>query len=112
MKHEHGLNQWKKGLTIVYEPPAPERKEAFLTEISPEGALDFGAMLFRQIAYIHKMVWLSAVAFLGLAVWVFPRLQGDTVWVMAECAPLLALLMIVLASSIILVVFLYVMIFI
>ena len=92
----------EQGLKMVYEAPTPVKKDQFLKQMAQEteerAATQQGenyiGLLFAQISYIRKIVWLAAVAFLGLAIWAFPRLQGDTVWVMAECSPLLALLMV------------------
>lgn len=96
---------WKQGLKMVYEAPAAIEKEAFLKRMTQEiqeqatgkpawQGENYVSLLVTQMSYIRKIVWLAAVAFLGFAIGAFPSLQGDTVWVMAECTPLLALLMV------------------
>lgn len=56
-----GNRAWKKAFSHLYQPPAPQRKGAFLERLEPPG-LSTGEFLFSQLFYLRPWNWLLAAA--------------------------------------------------
>ena len=57
---------WQKAFSLLYQPPAPQRKGAFLERLEPPG-LSTGEFLLSQLFYLRPWNWLLAAAIFAAA---------------------------------------------
>ncbi len=85
------MEMLEQELQILFQAPAPRRREAFLAD-RPRLSMSHGAFVLSQAAYIRKWVWVLSVAVFGLLVGSAARWQREALWIAAGMMPFLALL--------------------
>ena len=79
----------KRQLNTAFYAPEPVKKESFLKKLRPR-EITTAEMIFQQLPYIRKAVWLMAVAVLTVAVIGSYAASESTVHVIEALAPLAA----------------------
>lgn len=79
----------KKQLNTAFYAPEPVKKDSFLKKLRPR-EITTTEMIFQQLPYIRKTVWLMAVAVLTVAVIGSYVASENTVRVIEALAPLAA----------------------
>lgn len=90
---------WKRGLRQVYQPPAPQRKGAFLSQFC-EPELSTTRFLLIQATYLRPWSWLLSGAILILVLWMTQNQQPRDVWMAQDVWKVSALLPFVALSTV------------
>ena len=80
---------WKRGLQQVYQPPAPQKKQEFLSQFSPSELSTF-RFLLTQATYLRPWNWLLSVAILGMALFITQSQLPQDVWMVSALLPFAA----------------------
>ncbi len=91
MKERRSMEMLEQELQILFEAPAPQRREKFLAG-RPRSSMGHGAFVLAQAAYIRKWVWGLSVAVFGILVGSAARWPQEALWITAGMMPFLALL--------------------
>lgn len=83
--------EMKEGLKKLYEAPQPERKRAFLRELSA-GDVHTGYMLWMQISYISNLEWIISGIFVGIVVLMGWFYQNQAFGIILVMMPFLAVM--------------------
>lgn len=81
----------ERQLKVLWQAPAPERRDAFLAG-SPPLPISHSAFVLSQAAYIRKRVWALSVAIFAALVGITAGWQRDALCVAAGAMPFLALI--------------------
>lgn len=79
-----------KVLQDTFEAPEPQRKQAFLREIS-SFRISYWKFICIQAAYIRKRIWVLSAAIFIVAVISGCFMKKETVWILSALMPFLAL---------------------
>ncbi len=80
----------KRELKLVYDAPAPEKKEAFLGSMGPD-YLSTVEFLWLQLSYVIKCVWVLSAGLLAIALSAGQYLEEELVVLLSSVMPFLAL---------------------
>ncbi len=80
----------KRRLRILWQAPAPERRDLFLAG-GPRPGIGHGTFVLTQAAYIRKRVWVLSVAVFAVLVGITAGWQQDVLWMAASAMPFFAL---------------------
>lgn len=84
------MMHWKTDLQQAFAPPPPAGKRAFLRQHRyPQ--MNMTEFLQSQLGYIRKRVWCIAALIFIIAVLGAVILSFDMLWIIASCAPILAM---------------------
>ena len=85
-----GNRKWKEAFSILYEPPASQKKGAFLERLEPPG-LSTGEFLFSQLFYLRPWSWLLAVAIFAAALFLMKNRLPEQIRLVSVLLPFAAL---------------------
>ena len=85
-----GNREWKQAFSLLYQPPAPQRKEAFLERLEPPG-LSTGEFLFSQLFYLRPWNWLLAVAIFAAGLFLMKNRLPQQIRLVSTLLPFAAL---------------------
>lgn len=85
-----GNRKWKEAFSILYEPPAFQKKGAFLERLEPPG-LSTGEFLFSQLFYLRPWSWLLAVAIFAAALFLMKNRLPEQIRLVSVLLPFAAL---------------------
>lgn len=91
MGDRHSVKMLEQELQILFQAPAPERRDAFLAG-SPPLPISHSAFVMSQAAYIRKRVWVLSVAIFAALVGITAGWQRDALCVAAGAMPFFALI--------------------
>lgn len=85
-----GNREWKKAFSLLYQPPAPQRKGAFLERLEPPG-LSTGEFLFSQLFYLRPWNWLLAAAIFAAGLFLMKNRLPQQIRLVSTLLPFAAL---------------------
>lgn len=85
-----GNRAWKKAVSLLYQPPAPQRKRAFLERLEPPG-LSTGEFLLSQLFYLRPYNWLLAAAIFAAALSIVEKQRPEQIRLVSALLPFAAL---------------------
>ena len=85
-----GNREWKKAFSLLYQPPAPQRKKAFLERLEPPG-LSTGEFLFSQLFYLRPWNWLLGVAIFAAGLFLMKNRLPQQIRLVSTLLPFAAL---------------------
>ena len=85
-----GNREWKEAFSLLYQPPAPQRKGAFLERLEPPG-LSTGDFLFSQLFYLRPWSWLLAAAIFAAALFLMKNRLPEQIRLVSALLPFAAL---------------------
>lgn len=91
MGDKYSMEKLEQELQILFQAPAPQRREVFLAG-RPRLSMSQSAFVLSQASYIHKWVWVLSVAVFGVLLGGAAQWQQETLWIAAGMMPFLALL--------------------
>ncbi|MDE7222785.1 MAG: hypothetical protein K2O34_03255, partial [Acetatifactor sp.] len=91
MGDRHFTEMLERELQVLFQVPAPQRRDTFLAG-RPRTFMSHGAFVLIQAAYIRKWVWILSVAMFGILVGSTARCRQEVLWIAAGMMPFLALL--------------------
>lgn len=83
-------HRWKRGLRQVYQPPAPQKKQEFLSQF-PRSELSTTQFLLTQAAYLRPWSWLLSVGIFVAALFITQNLHPREIWMVSALLPFAAL---------------------
>lgn len=85
-----GNREWKKMFSLLYQPPAPQRKGVFLERLEPPG-LSTREFLFSQLFYLRPWNWLLGVAIFAAALFLMKTQVPEQIRLVSALLPFAAL---------------------
>lgn len=85
-----GNREWKKAFSLLYQPPAPQRKGAFLERLEPPG-LSTWEFLLSQLFYLRPWNWLLAAAIFAAALFLMKNQLPEQIRLVSALLPFAAL---------------------
>ena len=85
-----GNREWKKAFSLLYQPPAPQRKGVFLERLEPPG-LSTVEFLFSQLFYLRPWNWLLGVAIFAAALFLMEAQVPEQIRLVSALLPFAAL---------------------
>ncbi len=83
----------KKKIAQAFDAPTPSGKTQFIRSL-PRPYISTQALIFRQIPFIKKSVWLLSVLIFLPVIWAASFASQNVVWIVSAFTPFLALLLI------------------